>query len=71
MDLEPLWHQPVWLAIAAIMLIMAAALWLLTNHLRDEQDKKPVLVPQSGHPRTGPELTIELYEQARKAARHH
>ncbi len=69
---ELMLHQPLWWLVAALTLILAASIRLVTNHLWEE-DEQPVLAHQANHTshsKTGPELTIELYEQARKHRRH-
>jgi hypothetical protein len=67
---EVLFSSPVWWLVALSFAVLAGLLKLLTSLSLQERQQRHTVLPV-GHPKTGPERTVEEYERAFHQARHH
>jgi hypothetical protein len=67
---EVLFSSPTWWLVALCFTALAGMLKLLTSVSLVERQQRHK-VQSVGHPKTGPERTLEEYERAFRQARHH
>ncbi len=67
---EVLFSSPTWWLVALGFAALAGLLKVVTSVSLLERQQRRTVLPV-GHPKTGPERTVEEYERAFRQARHH